>query len=294
MLKFIGFSYESIKAKRPALEKFFTNLHRIANMEDMLPDNIKSLLDEISCHNAEIRDILGDTLHIFIELYEPYLEGFTEAECEEVKNSITSDMFVLSATKSNSIVKKAAEDYKKDQVKSQLFKLWSDKTGGTKNPRAWSAKYQTPILCLVDETVYSEAKKAFATMNSVSQTEAEIKFALAFIEQADFFDKLANEAYRDSQFMRAIVGDYSQLLTDIGAIRNALDKLGIDAYEWSDNPAVKSKIKALADLEYNAGGSDKVIDTIDGMKNEELKEWLKELAKKDIDLGVKIIINGGK
>ena len=294
MLKFIGFSYESIKAKRPALEKFFTNLHRIANMEDMLPDNIKSLLDEISCHNAEIRDILGDTLHIFIELYEPYLEGFTEAECEEVKNSITSDMFVLSATKSNSIVKKAAEDYKKDQVKSQLFKLWSDKTGGTKNPRAWSAKYQTPILCLVDETVYSEAKKAFETMNSVSQTEAEIKFALAFIEQANFFDKLANEAYRDSQFMRAIVGDYSQLLTDIGAIRNALDKLGIDAYEWSDNPAVKSKIKALADLEYNAGGSDKVIDTIDGMKNEELKEWLKELAKKDIDLGVKIIINGGK
>ena len=294
MLKFIGFSYESIKAKRPVLEKFFTNLHRIANMEDMLPDNIKSLLDEISCHNAEIRDILGDTLHIFIELYEPYLEGFTEAECEVVKNSITSDMFVLSATKSNSIVKKAAEDYKKDQVKSQLFKLWSEKTGGTKNPRAWSAKYQTPILCLVDESVYSEAKKAFATLNSFSQTEAEIKSALAFIEHADFFDKLANEAYRDSQFMRVIVGDYSHLLTDIGVIRNALDKLGIDAYEWSDNPSVKSKIKALADLEYNAGGSDKVIDTIDGMNNEELKEWLKKLAKKDIDLGVKIIINGGK
>ena len=30
------------------------------------------------------------------------------------------------------------------------------------------------------------------------------------------------------------------------------------------------------------------------MSSDELKEWLKELAKKDIELGVKIIDNGGK
>ena len=94
--------------------------------------------------------------------------------------------------------------------------------------------------------------------------------------------------------MEKIVGDYAHLLTDINKVRNALDSLGIDVYEWSDNPSVKNKIKNMAAIEYNAGGSDKAIKTIDEMDSEQLKIWLKELAKKDIDLGVKIIINGGE
>lgn len=77
-LKFIGFSCESIKAKKPALDKFFYNLLRIANYEDMLPDNMKSFLDEMTNHNAEIRDVLGNTLAVFIDIYAPYLEGFTD------------------------------------------------------------------------------------------------------------------------------------------------------------------------------------------------------------------------
>ena len=293
-LKFVGFSCELVRAKRPALDKLFYNLLRIANHEDMLPDNIKSLLDEMINQNAEIRGILADSLHVFIELYAPYLDGFSDVECEEIKNSITSDIFVLSATQSNSVVKKAAEDYKKNQIKAQLFKMWSDKTGGTKNPRAWSAKYQTPILCLVPEANYSEAKKAFSTLNGNSQTEFEIKSALEFLQSATFFADIANEEYRDKYFMSAIVGQYANLLTNVVTIREALDKTAVDAYEWIDSPVVKAKIKSMAEAEYNAGGSDRAIETIDSMSSDELKEWLKELAKKDIELGVKIIVNGGK
>lgn len=293
-LKFVGFSCELVRTKRPSLDKFFYNLLRIANFEDMLPDNIKSLLDEMINRNTEIRDVLTDTLHVFIELYAPYLDGFSDVECEEIKNSITSDMFVLSATQSNGVVKKAAEDYKKNQIKSQLFKMWSDKAGGTKNPRAWSAKYQTPILCLVPEAQYSDAKKAFATLNGNSQTELEIKSALEFLQSASFFADIANEEYRDKHFMKAIVGQYADLLTNIADIREALDKTTADAYEWIDSPIVKAKIKSMAEAEYNAGGSDRAIETIDSMNSDELKEWLKELAKKDIELGVKIIVNGGK
>ncbi len=50
----------------------------------------------------------------------------------------------------------------------------------------------------------------------------------------------------------------------------------------------------MATVEYNAGGSDKAIKTIDRMYSDQLRSWLKQLAKKDIDLGVKIIVNGGK
>ena len=95
-LKFIGFSCESVRAKKPILDKFFYNLLRIANYEDMLPDNMKSFLDEMTNHNVEIRDILGNTLAVFMEIYAPYLEGFSDTECEEIKNSITAEMFTSS------------------------------------------------------------------------------------------------------------------------------------------------------------------------------------------------------
>lgn len=290
-LKFIGFSCESIKAKKPALDKFFYNLLRIANYEDMLPDNMKSFLDEMTNHNAEIRDVLGNTLAVFIDIYAPYLEGFTDTECEEIKNSITSEMFTISSTASNAIVKKAAEDYRKNQVKSQLYKLWSDKSGGSKNPRVWSEKYRTPILCCVNASLYAEAKKAFATLNSSTQSEADIKEALAFIKEADFFDEIASADYRDKCFAKRIIGDYTSLISDIDAVRDTLESTGISAYEWNDNPTIMSKVSSMAAAEYNAGGSNKVVDIIEGMNDAELKKWLTDIVRKDMGLGVKIIIN---
>lgn len=119
---------------------------------------MKSFLDEMTNHITDVREILNNPLAVFMDIYAPYLEGFSEAECEEIKNSITSEMFTASTTASNATVKKAAEDYRKNQIKSQLYKLWNDKTRGSKNPRMWSEKYRTPILCCVGAALYTEAK----------------------------------------------------------------------------------------------------------------------------------------
>ena len=188
-------------------------------------------------------------------------------------------------------MKKAAEDYRKNQVKSQLYKLWSDKTGGSKNPRVWSEKYRTPILCCMKATQYAEAKKAFGTLNSSTQSESDIKEALAFLQKADFFDDIASADYRDKYFAKCIIGDYTSLISDIDAVRDALEGTGISAYEWNDNPSIRSKVSGMATAEYNAGGSDKVVDIIQGMDDAELKKWLTDIVRKDIGLGVKIIIN---
>ncbi len=290
-LKFIGFSYESVKAKKPSLDKFFYNLLRIANYEDMLPEHVKSFHDEMTNHIADIRNILDNPLSIFMDVYAPYLNEFTEEECEEIKNSITSEMFTATSTVSNATVKKAAEDYRKNQVKSQLYKLWSDKTEGSKNPRIWSEKYRTPILCCMKASQYLDAKKAFNTLNSTSQSESDIKEALTFLQKADFFDDIASMEYRDSCFEKCIIGDYKSLISDLDMARDALESTGISAYEWNDNPTIISKISSMAAAEYNAGGSDKVINIIEGMDGLELKKWLTDIVRKDMGLGVKIIIN---
>jgi hypothetical protein len=70
-----------------------------------------------------------------------------------------------------------------------------------------------------------------------------------------------------------------------------LEGTGISAYEWNDNPSITSKVSGMADAEYNAGGSDKAVNIIEGMDDAELKKWLTDIVRKDMGLGVKIIIN---
>lgn len=294
IMKFCGMSCESIQAKFPALHKLLGLLLKIANSEDLLTENINALVDELTTHNTEMHDLLSTPVDIFMDIYAPYLEGCTQDECETIKDSISENMFVLSATKGNAIVKKAAEDYRKGQVKDQLYQLWSDKTGGTKNPLQRSEKHQTPILCCMETEEYSDAKKAFAVLNSSVQSESDIKSALAFCQRSTFFDRISSAEYRDSCFMQKIVGTYSELLPNIIAIRAAFEKTSVHPYEWFESPVIKQRIKEMAKAEYDAGGSDAAITTIDSMPVDQLKEWLKDLAIKDMELGVKIIRNGGK
>ena len=293
-LKFIGFSCEAVKSKKPGLDKFFNNLYRITNYDDMLPEHMKTFLDEMTNHMSEIREIVNNPLAVFMDIYTPYLTGLSEEECDEVRNSISSDTFTSSATASNAAVKKAADEYKKNQIKSQLYKLWSEKAEGSKTPRAWSEKHRTPILCCVKAEQYDEAKRAFTTLNSSTQSESDIKQALTYLQSADFFKDIATADYRNLCFAKSIIGDYVGLISDIDAVRDALESTGISAYEWNDNPAIKRKIADMASAEYNAGGSDKVIEIIESMNDAELKKWLTDIVKKDMGLGVKIIINKGE
>lgn len=292
-LKFACFSCEAIQEKYLDLKTLFSYLLKIVKFEDILPDSMKQLLDELTLYNVETKEILTDTVSVFSRIYKPYLSGFDSTEIEEIKNSIQDDMFVSTTTKSNAIVKKAAEDYRKNQIKTQLFELWKKKTNGTKNPREWSDKHKTPILCCIEKTIYSNAKKVFTTLNSGMQNEAEIQCALNFLSNATFFDKLEDTAFRNECFVRCIVGDYKKLLPDIGTIRSALETLPVDVYDWIDDPVVSGKIKSMAQAEYYAGGSDSVVTTIDSMDESELKVWLKKLVTKDVELGVKILNNGG-
>ncbi len=294
VLKFAGFSCDALKAKRSSLEKVLNYLLKIMNREDMLPEMMREFLAELVAHRGEISELLNNKLSVFEELYGAYLENFSPTEKEEIQNSINRDLFTSSTTTSNQIVKQAAENYRKNQIKTQLFNLWNELTG-TKNPNEWSSRYQTPILCLVDAAVYGEAKLAFATLNSAYQSDSDIRIALDFLGKSqEFFNNIKDAEYRDKCFMREIVGPYAVLLKDVNKVRRSLDGLAIDVYDWYDSPIVKQKLQQLADAEYYAGGSDKAVGIIDKMSDAELKIRLKELVQKDIELGMKIISNEEK
>lgn len=291
-LKFIGISCEALRANYPALAKVLDTLLKTCKQEEILPEQLKAFHTELVAHGAEIRELLNNDRRAFAEVYEPYLEGLSDDDIAEVKSKLQTGLFELPKTDCNVKVKEAAEEFRKNQLKSQLFRLWYDKTG-TKNPREWSKRYRMPILCCVAEAEYETGKKAFEPLNRNWGTDTEIKAALAFLESTTLFDTLADDEKRNAAFKRDVIGEYSILLPDLDTVRDKLDHLAVDIYDWRDNPSVKGKVKQLANAEYNAGGSDKVLLKIDEMDDTQLKQYLKRLVKESITVGIEILANGG-
>lgn len=289
-LKFIGISCEALRAKYPALQKIFDTLLKICKQDEILPEQLKVFYLDLIAHDAEIRDLLNNDRRVFAEVYASYLEDLSDNDIAEVKSTLQTGLFEFSRTDCNAKVKGAAEEYRKNQLKSQLFRLWKDKTA-TKNPHEWSSRHRMPILCCVPDAEYEKAKKAFETLNRNWGTDSEIRSALTFLDSAALFDALADNDKRNAAFKHDIIGEYSTLLPDIDKVKDALDRLSVDTYDWRDNPSVKKKIEQLAQAEYHAGGSDKVLLKIDGMADAQLKQYLKRLVKDNITVGMEILTN---
>lgn len=290
-LKFLGISQEALKAKYPCAVKLFENLIRIYHQSDLIPEQLKTLHEELISNASEIRDILNNDKIIFAEVYAPYLEGLNDSDIAELKSKLPTDMFELSKTASNSKVKEAADEFRKNQLKTQLFKLWKDKTG-TKNPSVWSSQYRTPVLCCVEEKDFEKAKKTFETLNKSWATDTEIKSAIDFLGSTSLFDVMCDANKRDEAFVCEILGEYRSLIPNPDKVRDALDHLSVDSYNWYGNPSVKIKVKELAEAEYHAGGSDRALSKIDKMDDSMLKQYLKRLVKENMTVGIEIITNG--
>ena len=175
----------------------------------------------------------------------------------------------------------------KNQAKTQMYDLWKKNTS-TKNPSDWSSKNRTPILCMISNSEYDEAKRAFDTLNRSASSDSEIKNALEYLKNADFYENLKDKKKIDKAFSK-LLGRYKCFLTDYDRVRDALDKLQVETYDWNNNPKVEDKIKALAQAEYDAGGSDKVIEQINQMDTNQLKNYLIEQVKANMNLGAEVI-----
>ncbi|NLN77497.1 MAG: hypothetical protein GX141_01075 [Armatimonadetes bacterium] len=292
-LKFIGVSWEALRAKFPSPAKVFDTLLKIYQQSDVLPDQLKTFLSELIAHHEELLDLLNNEKRVFAEVYSPYLHDLSDSDIGEVKSKLPTGMFGLGKTDCNARVKGAVEEFRKNQLKTQLFNVWRDKSG-TKNPREWSSHHRTPILCCVSEDEFDAAKKAFDTLNRSLSADSEITAALEFLETTSLFDVITDDTKVNASFERELIGDYRPLLPDPDKVRDELERLSVDTYEWHENPGVKNKIKQLAEAEYNAGGSDKAVRRIDTMDDALLKEYLRRLVKENMIIGIEIMTDGGQ
>lgn len=292
-LNFIHISHETVATKYTALAKLADILYKIAIQADILPDAWKEYHNELLTNGQLLRDFLNNENAVFAEVYAPYLDGFESTEIAKVKGMLSVGMFTMSASDCNIKVKDKAAEYRKSQLKTQLFTKWHDNTR-TKTPVEWSSRYETPILAMVSNSEFTQAKKLFETLTHTNPSDSEIQSALSFLDTAAFMASLGDADKRDEAFKSAILGKYSIILPDLQDVRKKLNHLSIETYEWFENPVVKTKIKELAEAEYNAGGYDKALHILLGKSGSDLQTYLERLVKGNITVGIEIIVAGGE
>ena len=131
---------------------------------DILPDKMASYTDGFVQNTLDIERYLSNEVPTFAKIYAPYLEGISEDEIPQLRTTELVGIFKKSKTESNAIVKKIADEFRKNQTKTQLFKLWKSSTD-SKTPESWSAIHRTPVLAIVPKTEYDSRKKTFDILN---------------------------------------------------------------------------------------------------------------------------------
>jgi hypothetical protein len=287
-LDFSHISWETAKAKYNDTGGLFEILLKIFKRTEILSDILVKFENELSGGKDKISSFLNKEFEAFKEVYKPYLGGLNDGEIKDIKSHLGTGMFGQTTSECNIKVKEAADEYRRNQIRNQMFNFWLEKTD-SKNPKDWSFKNEAPILCLFEADKYNEAKTVFDILNRSNPTENEVNTAFDFIKKAEFYPIMKDKKAIDKAFNEKILGEYRFILSDTKKIKEKLSFLSIDIYDWIGNPAIDQEIKNLAMAEYNAGGSDTVLLAIDKMDDKTAKKYLKTLIKENIKVGIEII-----
>lgn len=287
----IKIAFEALKKVAGDLTPFLEELHRMKQTNALSDQNKEKFYSLLVSQREAFDKFYSDQIPYFRTVAEIFIDGMDTEDILKLYQDIPAGQFTKSSTEYMTYVENAVKVFLQNQAKKRLKDLWVEKTG-TKDPRDWSARYDTPILCMLDDEDRPEAKEIFAIMMENSPSEMSITRAIAYLNRVTYFDKLTNQELRDKCFMSRVVGDYGLMLDDAQMIRDYLiAHVTVRPYDWIDNSTVQNQIRMLAEKKYKTGGSDKVWAVVEKMDATELRRYLKDLISDNVKVGIEILKN---
>jgi hypothetical protein len=135
-----------------------------------------------------------------------------------------------------------------------------------------------------------QIKRAFSAVNLKNPEDSEVKFAFEFLTANPIWDDITNQEKIDHAFVKAILGRYKAVLTELDEVRKYLkDHTQVSPYDWSGHLEVNRLIKELAQNKYNKEPLERVTRRIDSMDGDKLKRYLKRLVKDNMTVGIEIL-----
>lgn len=197
---FIRISYPAAKNYLNEVGPFLEMLYNMRRSGTLLDSQKKVFLDLLMRNQEDFKFFYNNQVELFKQVCSYYVEEFSDDEVRELFSAIPTGSFTKDKSEYTTIVAGKVDEYKSNLGYVKLKKLWRDNTESD-SPRAWSKKYKMPILAMIPDKDMQSAKMAFATLNKAHPDASSINKALAYLENANFYDALKNAEERDMAFI---------------------------------------------------------------------------------------------
>ncbi len=288
---YIRMSYLASKNYLGSLNEFLGLLYSVKKSGNIQDSQKQKFYELVAEYGNGFQDFYNNQLEVFKQVCSHYIEtyDFTSEEMFDLYQTLPTDCFIREKADYLGLVESKVAEFNSKRSSAKLKKLWFDKTG-TDSPKGWSLKHRMPILCIIGDKQFREAKNAFDTINNKKTDVVSIEKALEYLESTDIFDKIINQEVRDNAFKSTIIKNLGVMLTDIEEVKDYLEKrITAEAYDWLGLPEVDRKLQQLAEAKYNQSGFVKALEKIDHMDELEVKKYLKELIKDNMTVGMEIM-----
>lgn len=282
-------SYHAIRNDVGELENLLSHLYEL-RCDGRIQETQKSnFLSSIKDYGANFKQLYSNQLATFIKVADFYLTDLSESDKEAVFKQVSSGCFTKDKTAYFQDIERIVGEYKKHLGSQKLKQFWKDKTD-TESPYDWSEKYRMPILIMVPEDKIADYRRHFSTVSSKNPEASAIESAQLFFNASNIWDSLSDASVRDKRFRETIIGDKSVMLKNIDEVKDYLTKHITDSpYYWAGSSIVKTKIEQLAQSKYLSSGYSEAFEKIDKMEPDKVKQYLKDLIKNNMNVGIEII-----
>ena len=282
-------SYYAIKNDVGELDNLLSLLYELRKENKIQETKKEEFLSNVKSYGDNFKQLYSNQLGIFDKVASFYLTDLSETDKENVFKQLNSGCFTKDKTAYFQDIEKIVEEYKKQLGSQKLKQFWKEKTE-TESPYDWSSKYMMPILAMVPEDKIADYRKHFGTVSSKNPEGSAIEAAQIFLNASNIWDELNDEAKRDAKFKEVIIGDKAVMLKDIKEVKDYLSKYITDSpYNWAGSPAVRTRINDLAESKYISKGYAEAFNKIDVMEPDKVKQYLKDLIKNNMNVGIEII-----
>ena len=285
----IKISYEAVANSAGDLAPFLKQLFYMKQGNGIQEQNKRTFYDLLLTQRENFDLFYQEQISYFTRAADAFLSGLQPEEIAELYHSLPKGQFTKPRSAYYNDIESAIKQYQQYQWRKKLGDIWYQKTQ-TKDPFAWSEKYDTPLLCMFEDAERATAKEMFSVLMSAKPEDSAARKALDYLETATFYDCLSDGTIRDKCFKERVVGDYAILLRDLDKTRHELRRnLTERVYDWMDNASVKNELRRLAEKEYKLTGCDRAMDIINGMDAEQLRVYLRDKIQDDADFGMQIL-----
>ncbi|MGN9130390.1 hypothetical protein ACTNBX_12030 [Lachnospiraceae bacterium HCP1S3_C11] len=287
----IRISFEALRKYAGTLEGFLEQLLLMQRSGSLQEQNKSKFYDCLLAEGNNFIEFYKNQIQYFKQVASTFIEDLDEQDIDKLYFDIPNGQFTKSSTEYFNYIEGQVKVFLQNQAKRKLLTLWKDKTG-TKNPADWSNTYQTPIYCMFSDEERNNVRVMFKPFGDKAATEEMVTRTIAYLEKADFYERLSDAEERNRCFKQRVIGDYSVILTDVDEIRDYLVSHVTEApHAWFDNSTVRNKLKSLCEKQYLLKGKDTAMEVINNMDADEAKKYLCDLIADNPTVGMEIIKN---